>query len=78
MALACVVLHNICIERGNLLSYLSYDFPDNKRRDREAIRDLLDLTDARQKKFELGRTAAMGVRRTITDYFWDEKQGSEE
>ena len=77
MALACAVLHNVCIDRGHLIPRLfdlSYDYTSNKRRDRETIQELLDLTDARQKNFELRRREALGVRKAIADYFWDEKQ----
>ena len=57
MALACVILHNICIDTGDVIPRmfdLSYDSPTNKRQDREIIRRLLDLNDVRQKNFELG------------------------
>lgn len=52
MTLACVILHNICIDRGDLTPRvldLSYDSTTSKRRDKAAIGKLLDLTDARQK-----------------------------
>ena len=77
MVLACVTLHNICIDTGDVIPrdfHLSYDSTNNKRRDREIIRGLLDLTDARQKNFELGRSEVLNVRKAIADYFWDEKQ----
>ena len=68
MAFACVVLHNICIDREDLIPRvfdLSYDSTANKRRDRKTIRELLNLTDARQKHFELGRSEGLGVTKAI-------------
>ena len=58
MALACV----ICIDRGDLIPRvlnLSYHSTASKRRDKGTIWELLDLTDVRQKKFELGRSDAL-------------------
>ena len=52
MPLASVVLHNICIDRRNLILRVfdrSYDSTANKSRQSEAIWELFDLTDARQK-----------------------------
>ena len=37
---------------------ISYDSTGSKCRDKEAIWELLDLTDARQLNFELGRSEA--------------------
>ena len=56
---------------------LSYDSTANNCRDRETIQELLDLTDARQKNFNLGRSEALSVRKVIVDYFWNEKQNHE-
>ena len=39
----------------------------------KTIQELLDLTDARQKNFNLGRSEALKVRKVIVDYFWNEK-----
>ena len=47
MGLACIVLHNVCIERGDMIPRrydLTMDPDHNKRRDRNELRDLLDLT----------------------------------
>ena len=50
MGLACIVLHNICID------------PDlNKRRNRNELCDLLDLTNSRARNFEVGRSAGVKV-----------------
>ena len=52
MALACVILQNIFIDRGDLIPRvfdLSYDSTANKCRNRETIRELLDLADVGQK-----------------------------
>ena len=45
--LACMVLHNVCIERGETISKklnLTIDPVTNQRRDRERIRELLQMT----------------------------------
>ena len=70
MALGCVILHNICIDRRDFIPRvfdLSYDSTANKHRDGKTILELLDLT------FELGRSGALNVRKAIAEYFWDEK-----
>ena len=38
------------------------------------IQELLDLTDTRQKNFELVRSGALCVRKAIADYICDKKQ----
>ena len=56
MALACVVLHNICIDRGDLIPRVFDLFCDstaNNRRERETIWELLYLTDTRLKRFRV-------------------------
>ena len=48
MALACIVLHNVCFDRGDLIP-TKYDITlnpiSNKRRSSQEISDLLDMTD---------------------------------
>ena len=77
MGLACVVLHNICIEKGDLVPRnldLTVDQATNKRRSRDEIRDLLALTGPRQyRNFQTDKNAGVKVRNTITRTFWDEK-----
>ena len=49
MALACVVLHNICIEKHDTVPRtfnLTLDPSSQKMRRQEDIRDILDMTDA--------------------------------
>ena len=77
MALACIVLHNICIEQGDVTPRqfdLTVDEATNKRRSSQEIRDLLNLTNSKLKNFETGRPAAVKVRNVITDFFWQEKE----
>ena len=53
VTLACMVLHNICIERGDSISRnldLSVDPTTQEKRDREKIRKLLQMTDCRSSK----------------------------
>lgn len=45
-ALACIILHNSCIDRGDLIPGvfdISYDSTANKLRDRETIWELLNF-----------------------------------
>ena len=53
--LACVVLHNICIELGDLVPRnfdLTMDHASNKRLSPEEVRDVLSLTNSKQKQIE--------------------------
>ena len=46
-SLACMILHNVCIEKGDTISRnldLTIDPQTNERRPREAIRDQLHMT----------------------------------
>ena len=68
MGLACVVLHNICIETKYLVPCqfdLSVDQATNKRQDQNQIRDLLDLTNSNKKYIVAGKPAAVKVREEI-------------
>ena len=52
MDLACVVLHNMCVEKGNLIPRkldLAFDDITNKRRNSDDVRDLLDLINTGSK-----------------------------
>ena len=58
MVFACVIPHNICIDKGNLVPRkfdLSYDIASNKRRGSNELRDLLDLADSNVKNLQTGR-----------------------
>ena len=48
IGLACVILHNIYIDKRDLVPRkfdLTYDIPSNKHSEPHELRDLLDLTD---------------------------------
>ena len=73
MGLACVVLHNLCIDKEDIIPRnfdLSYDHVTNKRRDWAELRDMLNLTNSRLKNY---RGEGIKVREAITKAFWDEK-----
>ena len=56
MVLACVVLHNICIESGDLIPsklHLISDKVTNKTRNSNDVRDLLDPINAGSKNYLL-------------------------
>ena len=60
--LSCVVLHNLCIELGDLVPRnfdLTLDHASNKRLSPEELRDVLALTNSRQKHFEIQRKSAL-------------------
>ena len=60
MGLAAVVLHNICLEMGDILPSsmdLTVDRATNKRRDREEVAAILDLTDRNQRNYTGVKTA---------------------
>ena len=76
--LASVILHNICIERGDLVPRafdLTVENGSNKRRSPEEVREILCLTNTNQRNFDItGRAAATKVRDAITKNIWSEKQ----
>ena len=54
-SLSCVVLHNICIERGDLVARnfdLTLDHKSNKRLSQEEVRDALALRSTNQKNLK--------------------------
>ena len=75
--LACVVLHNLCIERGDLVPRkfdLTLDHATNKRLTPEEVRDILALRNTRQKNFEgTKRAQSIRVRNALTSSMWEEK-----
>ena len=77
-SLACVVLHNICIDRGDLIPRkfdLTLNHAENKRMTSEEVRDMLSLTNLKQKNFGIDRkSAAKAVRSALTKKFWKEKE----
>ena len=55
MGLTRVILHNICIDKGDLVPRkfdLTYDKALNKPRESTELRDLLDLMDSNVKNFK--------------------------
>ena len=78
MGLACIILHNICIERKDLVPRkydLTLDPASNKRRSSKEVRDLLDLSETKSDFLGKGMPAAERVRNAIKDKFWREKNG---
>ena len=77
MALACIILRIICIERGDTLPRhfdLSLDLAANRRRSSDEIRDLLNMTDACRKTLNsVFRLEAERIRDAIKEKFWEEK-----
>ena len=72
MGLAAVVLHNICLEMGDILPRsmdLTIDPATNKGRDREEVAAILDLTDKSQKNYTRDKTAT-AIRESLTTFFW--------
>ena len=72
--MACVVvLHNLCIDRGDLVPRkfdLTSDHASNKRLSPDEVRDALAL----QKNFEINeKPQALKVRKALTAKMWKEK-----
>lgn len=79
--LASVVLHNLCIELGDLVPRkfdLTLDHASNKRLSPEEVRDVLALRNTKQKNFEISKkSASAAVRSALTKSFWKEKEDSQ-
>ena len=78
MGFTCVILHNICIDKGDLFPRkfdLTYDMTSNKPSESTELRDLLDLTDSIVRNLKTGRGVAVKVRNKITEIFWPERGG---
>ena len=77
MLLACVVLHNLCIAKGDFMPRkfdLTFDHMTNKHRDRAELRDILLLTNSNQPNYEdIGIDHGIKIRNAITQFLWDEK-----
>ena len=77
MGLACVVLHNICNEKGDLIPRkldLTFDDVTNKRRNSDDVRDLLDLINTGSKNYLLGKADTIRVRDALKLEFWKERE----
>ena len=73
--LACIVLHNICIEKGDSISRkldLSYDKNDNTRNSPEELRRILKMVSSKSD-VDTSKGAAI-VRNNIFDYLWNKKE----
>ena len=76
--LACMVLHNICIEKGDTICSkldTTSDPLTNANRDSRTVRDVLEMTCCR--KLPDSNSQATKIRSTLADMFWREREGSE-
>ena len=76
-ALACIVLHNICIEKGETLSKKldpAVDPVTNERRDRDTIRKLLQMRSCEKVKDTAAE--AERIRNVLCQTFWQEVENS--
>ena len=76
--LACVVFHNLGIERGDLVPR-EFDLPLNhashKRLSPEEMRDILALRSTNRKNFEVNKKSeVLKVRKALTAKIWNEKK----
>ena len=74
--LACIVLHNICISRGESLNRkldLTTDPNSNEWRDRATIRSLLNMTEC--ERIPDTNHEAIRIRNSLAEKLWLEKQG---
>jgi hypothetical protein len=75
VTLACVVLHNICIDQGDTVPKkldLTVDPETNNRRDRNVIRRLLKMRNC-QRVHDKSYPATR-IRNVLSQLFWKEKQ----
>lgn len=76
ITLACVVLHNICIEHREPFPAnldLTTDPTSLERRDREAVRDLLNMRHC--SKVQQTSVQACKIQAALKQKLWNEKQG---
>ena len=74
-ALACVILHNICIDKGDALSPqldLTVDPTSHKQRPRDAIRTLLQMRNC--AKVKNTNRIANAIRDNLVEFFWNERK----
>lgn len=75
VTLACMVLHNVCIARKDTVTTkcdLSIDPKTNGKRDRETVRELLDMTSCQKVKDT--SSEAGKIRDALADKLWLEKE----
>lgn len=73
-SLACIVLHNVCIAQGDSLPRkldLSVDPNSQEKRNREHLRELLQMTECR--KIHSTTAQAQKVRDALSEKLWNEK-----
>ena len=78
--LACMVVHNICLEFGDTIPSkldLSIDPETNEKRDRQKVREMLKISMS-PKTMTAGSTEANHIRNALTDKLWEEKERAEE
>ena len=76
ITMACTVLHKICINRGDSVSRkmdLTIDLATGERRDREVIRNLLQMIRSPPVRDTCHRATL--IRNSLSDKFWREKEG---
>ena len=78
--LACMVLHNICLDQGETLPSnldVSFDPATNQKRDRQTICSLL-LMNANRKTFDSGKNEAGKLQEAISKKLWRELEHSKQ
>ena len=73
--LACIVLHNICIDRGDLINPnldFTYDPVTKRKRSSEELRQLLNMVTG--DKVVDNSKGAQSVQNALSDYFWEQKE----
>jgi hypothetical protein len=76
-ALACVALHNICIQRGETLSPqldLTLDPATYQQCDRATIRELLQMQTCPRVKDTSKK--ATSIRNAIAEFLWNERENA--
>ena len=76
-ALACVALHNICIQRGETLSPqldLTLDPATYQQHDRAKIRELLQMRTCPRVKHTSKK--ATSIRNAIAEFLWNKRENA--
>ena len=77
MGLARLVLHNLCIELGDMIPQIwdkTVEHATSKRRPQNEIRDVLLVNNKNQKYFGNCPENAKRIRDFIANKFWEEKR----
>ncbi|CAB3983349.1 Hypothetical predicted protein [Paramuricea clavata] len=75
LIVACVILHNICIDKGDALSpqlNLTVDPTSQKQRDRDTVRKLLQMRNC--PKVKNTSRKANAICDDIMEYLWSERK----